>query len=190
MIILMFTLLGMIKMYYKTNDENAVKTFLDFMESRNKFKQACEDFASEYNAKPIVLQDSDSIYLSGIVFNDKSKVNVHVWTKPENQYKMQQLRVKATKAAFRQEHSDEVEKYKQLKDKYFSEFNLKHGRYLSKEPVYNALGINSGSLFFHSLDLFYVNGFLYVDTGVKLELQEILGSEFIDAKREFNRGQK
>lgn len=174
-------------MYYKTNDTNAVKTFLDFMESRTKFKQACEDFASEYDAVPIILQDSDSIYLSGIVFNDKSKVNTCVWTKPENQYKRQQLRVKATKVAFKQEHVDEVEKYKKLKDKYFSEFNLKQGRWLSKEPVYEALGISAGNLFFNSLDLFHLNGCLYLETGLKLELQEILGSEFSNAKWEFRK---
>ena len=106
-------------MFFKTNKPKAVNAFNKFNADRVALRTSADDFAQEYDAKAVILADSDRVYFGGINFNNNFNVNREIWRKPDRKFGISQLRSKPTKKEFQAECDAELEKWKSLKEKHF-----------------------------------------------------------------------
>lgn len=163
-------------MFFKTNKPKAVNAFNKFNADRVALRASADDFAQEYDAKAVILADSDRVYFGGISFNNNSSVNREIWRKPDRKFSISHIRSKPTKKEFQAEFDAELEKWKSLKEKHFPS-----GSEVKKSDFYETLGFDWGDLFFSSFACFEHNGFLYIDTSIPKiaeHAEEILGSEY------------
>ena len=167
-------------MFFKTNKPKAVNAFNKFNADRVALRASADDFAQEYEAKAVILADSDRVYFGGISFNNNSNVNREIWCKPDRKFSTSHIRSKPTKKEFQAEFNAELEKWKSLKEKHFP-----NGSEVKKSDFYETLGFDWGDLFFSSFACFEHNGFLYIDTSISKiaeHAEEILGSEYTTAE--------
>jgi len=167
-------------MFFKTNKPKAVNAFNKFNADRVALRASADDFAQEYDAKAVILADSDRVYFGGINFNNNFNVNREIWRKPDRKFGISQLRSKPTKKEFQAEFDAELEKWESLKEKHFP-----NGSEVKKSDFYKTLGFDWGDLFFSSFACFEHNGFLYIDTSISKiaeHAEEILGSEYTTAE--------
>ena len=171
-------------MFFKTNKPEAVNAFNKFNADRIALRACADDFAQEYDAKAVILADSDRVYFGGISFNNNSNVNREIWCKPDRKFSISHIRSKPTKKEFQAEFDAELKKWKSLKEKHFL-----NGTEVKKGDFYKTLGFDWGDLFFSSFACFERNGFLYIDTSISKiaeHAEEILGSEYQAADAERN----
>lgn len=167
-------------MFFKTNKPKAVNAFNKFNADRVALRVSADDFAQEYEAKAVILDDSSRVYFGGISFNNNSNVNREIWCKPDRKFSISHIRSKPTKKEFQAEFNAELEKWKSLKEKHFL-----NGTEVKKSDFYKTLGFDWGDLFFSSFACFEHNGFLYIDTSISKiaeHAEEILGSEYTTAE--------
>lgn len=169
--------------FYKIICEKSLNAYNKLVSDRLELRANAELFSNEYDAKPIILQDSDSIWFCGIKFNDNSKVNREIWTKPSREYGHSWLRVKPLKKNLKEEFDAENEKWNQLMSKFFP-----NGRRISKNDFYETLGLDGSSFFFGSFKAFEFQGVFYIETTLDMKNAiEILGSEYQQAQVEHNK---
>lgn len=169
-------------MFYKVINQVALDAYNKLESDRLELRKNAQLFADEYAADPVILQDSDSIWLCGIKFKDNSKVNREIWTKPERQYGHSWIRTKPLKKSLQIEFDAEKSKWDELKAKYFSKVSR-----VDKNSFYSTLGLDGSSFFFSSFACFEYQGVFYIETSIDLKVGvEILGSEYSEAERAKN----
>lgn len=169
-------------MFYKIINQKALNAYRKLESDRLGLRENARLFAEEYDADPIVLQDSDSIWFCGIKFRNNQSVNREIWTKPSREYGHSWLRTKPLKKSLQAEYDAEMAKWKELRGRYFSK-----GHSVSKNDFYAILGLDGSSFFFSSFKLFEHEGVFYVDTTIDMKnATEILGSEYSQAQEQRN----
>lgn len=172
-------------MFYKTNKPEAVQALQNLNDQKIALIAATDAFCAEYDAEPVIENSATGYRFVGFKFKNPSQVNFDVWTKPaRNHHMISSLRVKPLKKEFRHEWEREDKKLKSLREKYLPE-----GGRVDKTAIYKSLGFDWGQLFFNRFGCFLHNGFIYIDSTLKIEADEILGSEYEAAKAEFNKSQ-
>ena len=167
-------------MFFKTNKEEVVAAFHKLKADRAALRLNADKFAKEYDAVAVILRDSDSVFFSGIKFNNNAVVNRDVWCKPDRQFGISRLRSKPAKKEFQAEFDAELQKWNSLKDKYFSSKTR-----VQQSEFYKTLSFDWGDLLFSSFACFEYQGYLYIDTSISRIAEnatEILGSEYEKAK--------
>lgn len=161
-------------MFYKIINQKALEAYNKLDSDRLVLRENARLFAEEYDADPIVLQDSDSIWFCGIKFRNGDSINRQIWTKPSREYGHSWLRTKPLKKSLQAEYDAEMAKWKELRCKYFPK-----GHSVSKNDFYAILGLDGSSFFFSSFKLFEHAGAFYVDTTIDMKnATEILGTEY------------
>ena len=164
--------------FYKFISEASLNAYKKLVLDRSELRANAKIFANQFDAVPIMLQDSDHIWFCGIKFNDNSKANPEIWTKPSREYGHQRLRVRPLKKHLQEEFEAEKKKWDQLHSKYFS-----NGTRVDKNTFYSTLGFDRSSFFFGSLSVFEYQGAFYISTTIDMENgTEIMGSEYLVAK--------
>ncbi|HAV5536653.1 TPA: hypothetical protein JI099_13945 [Acinetobacter baumannii] len=161
-------------MYYKVTSRACLDAYNKLASDRIDLRAKAKQFADEFDADPIVLQDSDSTWFCGIAFRDNSKVNRDIWTKPSRQYGYSWIRTKPLKKGLQAEFDAARAKYDELFKKYFPD-----GHRVDKNTFYSTLGLDGSSFFFNSFKCFEHEGSFYIDTTIDMQKGiEILGSEY------------
>ncbi|ENV18774.1 hypothetical protein [Acinetobacter guillouiae] len=169
-------------MFYKVINQVALDTYNKLESDRLELRENAQLFADEYEADPVILQDSDSIWFCGIKFQDNSKVNREIWTKPERQYGHSRIRTKPLKKSLQSEFDAEKSKWDELYSQYFSQVKR-----VDKNSFYSTLGLDGSSFFFSSFKCFEYQGAFYIEISIDLKVGvEILGSEYVEAERAKN----
>ena len=169
-------------MFYKVINQVALDAYNKLESDRLELRKNAQLFADEYEADPVILQDSDRIWFCGIKFKDNSKVNREIWTKPELQYGHSWIRTKPLKKNLQSEFDAEKSKWDELYSQYFSQVKR-----VDKNSFYSTLGLYSSSFFFSSFKCFEYQGAFYIETSIDLKTGvEILGSEYVEAERAKN----
>ncbi|MFW2105448.1 hypothetical protein [Acinetobacter guillouiae] len=169
-------------MFYKVINQVALDTYNKLESDRLELRENAQLFADEYEADPVILQDSDSIWFCGIKFQDNSKVNREIWTKPERQYGHSRIRTKPLKKSLQSEFDAEKSKWDELYSQYFSQVKR-----VDKNSFYSTLGLDGSSFFFSSFKCFEYQGAFYIEISIDLKVGvEILGSEYSEAERAKN----
>mgnify|MGYP000978906222 CR=1 FL=1 len=173
-------------MFFKTDKSEIVEAYAKYNSDKAELHKCAEAFAKEYGAKPIVLSSHDGAEFGGIVFEHTANINHEIWRKPSRQYfNVSHLRVKPTKKIFQEEFDAEKKKYDDLLEKHFP-----NGKKVDFNLVIEKMGIGSGDLFFSGFACFPLNGVFYIKANIeklKVNLTEILGSEFQEAYAQFNK---
>lgn len=169
-------------MYFKTNNPAVLTAYNEFRSAHTKLKKQAELFAEQFDAEPVILADSDSIYFAGLKFKNPSQVNFDIWRKPDRTFKSCSLRVKPLNKHATEEFNITQKKWNDLYQVFFKDFEGQYRPTVNKEPFYNSLGVNSGDLFFSSLQAFLHDGNVYINTGLSIKFVEIVGSEYEAAK--------
>jgi len=174
-------------MFYKTNKPEAIQAHVQFFKDKSALHESAKNFAAEYDATDVVLNNRSQIFFAGLQFKNANKMNLHVWRKPSSHYySISHLRVRATKKEHKAEWEREKERYADLLKKHFP-----NGEKISLEPFFNSLGISAGSLIMSGFGWFVHDGWMYIDTSLKLDhLTEILGSEYLAAQQAKNKSEK
>lgn len=174
-------------MFYKTNKPEAIQAHVQLFRDKSALHESAKNFAAEYDATDVVLNDRSQIFFAGLQFKNANKMNLHVWRKPSSHYySISHLRVRATKKEHKAEWEREKERYADLLKKHFP-----NGEKISLEPFFNSLGISAGSLIMSGFGWFVHDGWMYIDTSIKLDhLTEILGSEYLAAQQAKNNSEK
>ena len=94
-------------MFFKVINQVALDAYNKLESDRLELRKNAQLFADEYEADPVILQDSDHIWFCGIKFKDNSKVNREIWTKPERQYGHSWIRTKPLKKSLQIEFDAE-----------------------------------------------------------------------------------
>ncbi|WP_039908135.1 hypothetical protein [Acinetobacter junii] len=169
-------------MFFKIINQKALDAYKKLDSDHLALRENARLFAEEYDADPIVLQDSDFIWFCGIKFRNGDSINRQIWTKPSREYGHSWLRVKPLKKTLQAEYDVEMEKWKALRNKYFPT-----GHSVSKNDFYAILGLDASSFFFSSFKLFEFEGVFYVDTTIEMKnAVEILGTEYSQAQEQRN----
>ena len=163
--------------FYKVISEKSLNAYKKLDADRLELRANAKLLADEYDAEPIILQDSDSIWFCGIKFKDNSKVNREIWTKPSREYGHSWLRVKPLKKIHQEEFDAEVKKWSELFSKFFP-----NGTRVSKNDFYSTLGLDGSSFFFGYFKAFEFQNVFYIETSLDMKNAiEILGSEYQNA---------
>lgn len=169
--------------FYKVISEKSFNAYKQLESDRLELRANAKFFADEYEADPVILQDSDRIWFCGIKFKDNSKVNREIWTKPERQYGHSWIRTKPLKKNLQSEFDAEKTKWDELYSKYFSQVKR-----VDKNSFYSTLGLDGSSFFFNSFKCFEYQGAFYIETSIDLKVGvEILGSEYEKYSNENNK---
>ena len=163
--------------FYKVTSEQSLNAYKKLVADHLELRANAKLLADEYDAEPIILQDSDSIWFCGIKFKDNSKVNREIWTKPSREYGHSWLRVKPLKKIHQEEFDGEVQKWNELFSKFFP-----NGERVSKNDFYSTMGLDGSSFFFSYFKLFEFQEVFYIKTTIDMKNAiEILGSEYQNA---------
>jgi len=169
-------------MFYKIINQKALDSYNKLISDRLELRENARLFAEEYDADPIVLQDSDSIWFCGVKFRNGDSVNREIWTKPSREYGHSWIRTKPLKKSLQAEFDAEKSKYDELWNKYFQ-----NGHKVRKTDLYSHFGLDWSSFLFNSFNCFEYQGAFYIETTIEMKLGvEILGSEYSKARKDKN----
>lgn len=162
--------------YYKTNHPDVMAAVAIVREQQEALRDAGKAFADKFGGKPFHLRSSSGTYFGGLIFSPKRDITL--WTVPDKhgaQSPRAKPRPNATEAQ-KAEHKTLLANWKAMFPK---------GR-ISPDPIYAAIGTSWGETLFGGIGYAERDGWLYVDTGAKLNdrMTEILGSEFAKATSE------
>lgn len=158
--------------FYKSNDVRVIKAIDNFIVDRGIVHSEARIFADKFGGEPVITRSFNSIRFEGLKFDPPASSDI--WTVAQAKNNYVQAPRKKVKKEFRDDAGD-------LYATYFAYFPKNEA---SADPIYESMGTNWASVYISGLGFFTRDGFVYVDTSLKLaaHMVEILGSEYEMAK--------
>lgn len=158
-------------MFYRLKNTDAYDALMGSLEA---LREGAESFAAEYEAYPIILQNTEGYWLDSLEFMDPIGADPSLWTAPDRKTRGQRPRNTAP-----------MPRYVPALDRVWKEWDarierhLPRGTVVSKIPFYNSLGLQRGPV-----KCFKFEGVVYLRSEVDaiIEAVEIGANEYWRAK--------
>lgn len=167
--------------YYKTDNPAVLAVNAQVETARQALLEQSRKVGEEFNGRPIYSYSIESVGFGGLALNNyQEREDRDFWTKPDREKGLSVPRAGKVKGRS-QEQADFLKKYSEMKPKTVDFL-----------PLFEAMGINWGNLFFSGYTMFFVDGTLYFGTSAPVGevMTEILGSEFDTARLRYQQAQK
>ncbi len=167
--------------FFKSNHADVYRAWESYQHQVDKMKDEHYAFADYFDAEPVFALSFMGHAFAGLVLNHaKTRADAEFWTKPEpSNGNISHLRSRV-------KGKESMSKLRDLKTKY-AELEPKLSK-VSLDELYASIGTNWGDFVFSGLNLFAVNGVVYIYTSVepRKNVEEITESDFKAAKQAKN----
>lgn len=168
--------------YYKSQHASVIAAAQDVINATNALRDEGNKFGElfvtqDMTARAFIAHTFDIRSFHGLKFNPEIKSNL--WTKPDKQSGCQRPRSSIKNAT--QEERNEL---KQLLTLWKDNCPKKS---INLDKFFKSLGVDYGDFLFNGIIWFVVNDSLYINTHalIKQNVEEILGSEYESARKQY-----
>ncbi|WP_324042689.1 hypothetical protein [Aeromonas caviae] len=164
--------------FYKTTDPAALAVYGEVKAAKEAVIAQGKKMGEEFGGKPVFGNSVDRATFAGLVLNDYyGRADRALWTVPDKRNGRSWPRSGKVRGM--------QDEQKVLLEKYYS----MHPDEVRNDPIWEAMGINSGELLFGGCHMFDAGGAIYLKTSAKVgpKMTEIMGSEFSEAYAEYNK---
>lgn len=164
--------------FYKTTDANVMAAYGEVKAAKEAVIAQGKKMGEEFGGRPVFGNSVDRATFADLVLNDyHTRTDRALWTVPDKKNGRSWPRRSKVRGM--------EDEQKALREKYYSMYPDE----VRNDPIWVAMGINSGELLFGGCHMFDAEGAIYLKTSAKVgpKMTEILGSEFNDAYAKYSK---